>query len=226
MQVLDKEVLSQLVGGLEGIDHRPVPVGDGGGDGGGGFGGGGGGGGAGGGGGFPDVRGYAYDLAAVGVEGGQQAVVKISGAIPVFDNPPPRTSVGQEPAAWEGSLVGMYTEPSLSVEHIAFDALLTGAVYNEASNFGEAALRKMFKVSGHAPLPGPLKLGAIAIGAGTAYASILLLERKGHPKHGEGDNRTFIDKDGVRHMPRAMDSDDDDTTFTGPAGGSVMRMAF
>lgn len=158
MQVLDKAVLSQLVGGIR--DTKPIPRqgegGDGDGGGGGGSGGGDSGGGSGAGGGLA-VGGHEYDMAAVGVEGGAPAVVKISGVIPVFENPPPNNSVGQEPAGWEGSLVGVYVEPTLSVEHIAYDALLSGIVYNEASAFGEAAVAAALKKAGiAAKLPGPL----------------------------------------------------------------------
>ncbi|RSZ59851.1 hypothetical protein EJB06_06590 [Massilia atriviolacea] len=139
----------------------------------------------------------------------------------MFENAPPNVSVGQEPAAWEGSLIGIYADPAISVQHMALDGLLSGVVYSEVSTFAEAALTKALQNSGlAAKLPGPLKIAGIAIGVGAAYGSLVLMERD-HPKN---DNKTFIDKDGVRHMPRAMAPDDDNTSFTGPAGGAVMQM--
>lgn len=226
MQVLDKEVLSQLVGGI--LPAAPGETHDGGGAGGvGGGGGGGGDGGSGGGGdsGFGPNGGYAYDLRAVGIEGGQEAVVTIRGAIPVFDNPPPNATIGQEPPAWEGSLRGIYSDPSISIYHEFGDNLLAGYAGVEASAAGKAFIEGALKGAGAGEkVAGRYgHLGGLVIGGFVATGSYFLMQRD-HPKK---DNQTWIDKDGVRHQPRGMASDDDGdhlASYTGPAGGAVMQM--
>ncbi|MDQ1924048.1 hypothetical protein [Massilia pseudoviolaceinigra] len=215
MKVLDKEMLSQLVGGVE-VD------GGGAGDGSGGSGevpGGG----VPNGGGFGADHGYAYDVRAIGIEGGQEAVVTIRGAIPVFDNPPPNVSVGQEPAAWEGSLVGMYVENQISIEHETMDRVLSGMAGIRATTAGTAFLQGALKGAGIGEKGGKWgELGGLVIGGFVGYGSYMLMQRD-HPNK---DNQTWRDKDGVPHYPRGIAPEDDEhvASYSGPAGGNVMQM--
>ncbi|MDQ1833794.1 hypothetical protein [Massilia scottii] len=217
MQVLDKEVLSQLVGGLAVTDVEPNdPVGAsgaGGGDGGAGSGGAG----------WPS-HGHAYDIKAVGVEGGQEAVVTIKGAIPVFDNPPPNGTIGQGPPAWEGSLIGMYVVDEISFEHRIGDGILAGIAGAEASTAGKAFINGVLKGAEIGNKGGTWgKAGGIIMGGFVGYGSYLLMERD-HPQKAE--TTTWVDKDGTRHYPRATAPDDDQVaSYSGPAGGNVMQMA-
>ncbi|NHZ98622.1 hypothetical protein [Massilia sp. CCM 8734] len=225
MKVLDKELLAQLVGGkAETTPGETIPGGGGGGGGGGGSGGGSGGGG-GDGGGFGTDHGYAYDIKAIGVENGQEAVVTIRGAIPVFDNPPPNATISQEPAAWEGSLIGVYVTSDLSFEHQIRDGIIATTAGAEASVAGKAFINGFLKGAEIGNKGGTWgRAGGMVIGAFVGYGSYLLMERD-HPQKTE--TQTWVDKDGNRHYPRAIAPDDDNhvASYSGPAGGNAMQMA-
>lgn len=220
MQVLDKDVLSQLVGGK--VPAAPGDGSDGGGNGGNGGVGGGSGGIGSGGDGF-QLSGHAYDIAAVGIEGGREAVVRISGAIPVFDNPPPSASLSHDPAAWEGSLLGIYVEPTISGVHQVADDILLSAVWGRSSATATHVITKALEGAGIIKYaPGPVKIAGMAIGTAATIGSYMLMERD-HPK--EKGSIGWIDRNGVRHQAPVMAPDHDNiTSFTGPAGGAVMQM--
>ncbi|QPI51304.1 hypothetical protein IV454_07210 [Massilia antarctica] len=175
MQVLDKEVLRQLVGGSEPDGGQP------GGEGGGGLPGSGGDGGG---------SGFVYDIMAVGIEGGADAVVEIKGVSLVLEQQAPPIQVHQPgEAPWEGgAYLGAWVEPGpLSFDHQAFDTALIGAAARVAGAATAAIVTGALEGMGVGAAAGPggavagIVIGAF-VGAGTYY----LLQRDHPTGHFEG----------------------------------------
>lgn len=71
----------------------------------------------------------SWSLEAIGIEGGEMAVVRITAAdapgIPVFENTQPVASYGPGEAPWEGRYLGQWVEPAPpSYGHTAVDGAL------------------------------------------------------------------------------------------------------
>ncbi|ATQ77703.1 hypothetical protein CR152_26745 [Massilia violaceinigra] len=213
MEVLDKHLLSQLVGGLE-VD-------------------GGGGGTDSGGWGTPgSIAGLPagaveYDLFAVGIQGIQDAVVKIQGVTPILENPLPEIDpIRPGDNVWEGPITGVWVEPVITTFETRLEtgiAGMTGAVAGvAATTFLTAAIQG----AGYGSLLGPLgTLVGGAIGVGVGIGALYLMERHHQGHFTEKIDQTYIDKDGVRHMkPVTTPGDDSPLCYVGPAGGKVMQM--
>lgn len=213
MQVLDRNLLSQLVGGLE-VD------GGGGGTDGGGFGNGGSIAG-------PPPGAMEYDLYAVGIQGIQDAVVKIQGVTPVIENPLPEINpVRPGDNVWDGPINGVWVEPVISTIHTRLEtgfAGMTGAVAGVAAT---TFLTAVIEGAGYGSLLGPAgTLVGGAIGVGVGIGALYLMERHHQGHFTEKHDQTYVDQNGVRRMkPATAPGDDSPALFYGPAGGKVMQM--
>jgi hypothetical protein len=183
MHVLDKEVLRQLVGGVEV-------------DGGGGGGGGGDGPGAGGGGDLPPASsggGFVYDIMAVGIEGGADAIVEIKGVSLVLEQQAPPIQVhGPGEAPWEGgAYLGAYVEAGpLDYNHSAFDGVLIGAAARLTGAVTSAIVTGALEGMGVGAAAGPGGvLAGIVIGGFVGAGTYYLLQRDHPTGHVQGPNQ-------------------------------------
>lgn len=174
MHLLDKEVLRQLVGGSEPDGSQP------GGEGGGGLPGSGGDGGG----------GFTYDITAVGVEGGVDAIVVIHGVSLVLENQAPPIQVhGPGEAPWEGgAYLGAWVEPGpLDTQHSTFDGALIGAAARVAGAATAAIVTGALEGMGVGAAAGPGgALAGIVIGSFVGAGTYYLLQRDHPTGHFQG----------------------------------------
>lgn len=228
MQELDRCLWAQLVGGKEevtpggGIDPGGGPIGGGGSGGSGGSGGGGGGGGGGDGGG---VGGTAYDIYAVGVEGGPPAVVKVNGAVALFD-----TQIGSESTApfLEQHYQGVWlADKGITAEHQQIDETLKWAVRGAAGAAAFAFVSGALEGAGMGTAAGPWgALAGVIVGGAAGIGAYYLMERD-HPREAGEIKKGYIDRNGVpRQVPGTAPAEDDNSraSYASRHGSNVMQM--
>jgi hypothetical protein len=209
MQELNRDLWAQLVGGREvvqpgtGTDTGGGPIG----------------GGVGGGG--------AYDIYAVGVEGGPPAIVKIDGAVALFD-----TSITTESSApfLEQHYQGMWVaEKGLTAEHQQFDETLKWAVRGTAAAAAFSFVSGALEGAGMGAAAGPWgALAGLVVGGAAGIGAWYLMERDHHPT-GPGEvKKGYIDRNGVpRQAPGIAPADDDNSHafYASRQGSNVMQIA-
>ncbi|MDM5178906.1 hypothetical protein PO883_17020 [Massilia sp. DJPM01] len=205
MEVLDKKLLSQLVGGLE-VD------------------GGGAGDGSGGGVVAPPEPGQSsvWDIGMVGVEGGREAVVEIHGVSLVFEAPPPPVHIAEP---WEGGqFLGQWVEAEpLSYEHVALDGFLIGRTGTLAGTATAAFVTAALEGMGVGSTAGPWGAAAgLVVGGFVGLGTYYLLQRDHPTGHFTGPAGGKVPQMVPIAGPAANETHV--ATFTGTTHGQVAQM--
>ncbi|MDQ1813073.1 hypothetical protein RBA41_07115 [Massilia sp. CCM 9210] len=169
--------------------------------------------------------GASYDIGAVGIEGGQEAVVRISGAHPLFSNPV------ASPTDFSGAgYLGMdVTNKGLSIEHQKFDEELVNAARAAGFLAGGTFIGSALKGAGYGmAVAGPWgAVGGLVIGGFVGYGAYFLLERDHRPPEGHFE-KGYIDRHGVPRMAPTtapIGSDDAPVSYASRQGNNVVQMA-